>query len=302
MQKKTKKKIAQYLGIALGVVLLDLGFYFFLDPAHLVLGGMMGLSILLEPLYKQAGSWFTPSIFLFIANTLTLIIGGLMLGKDFFLKTIFSSLFSPLVLFVFEQLFDPLFFLKDVSLGGYYILALACGTVLSGVGLGLALKNNGSTGGMDVFQKIMSKYLHIPYSKTMYLTDWIIVLVGGFTVAGSFYHLETVLYGLIGVFGVSVLIDRIVLNARSRRTAYIITSQPEAVRDMIYDQINRGVTFVKVEGGYSKEEKIMLICTMEKKEAYKINELLKELDPYAFSFVTSTREIVGEYDRPKGFL
>ena len=89
-----KKRMIQYIYIAIGVILLDFGFYFFTNPANLVFGGMMGISILLEPYYTQLGSWFTNSIFLFIANGIALVIGGIMLGKDFFLKTIFSSLFS----------------------------------------------------------------------------------------------------------------------------------------------------------------------------------------------------------------
>lgn len=303
-KEKWKKKIMQYIMIALGVILLDVAFYFFMDPAKLVLGGMMGLSILLEPYYSRVGTWFTPSIFLLITNTLALIIGGLLLGKDFFFKTIFSSFFSPLVVFVFEQLFDPMLFLSNVSEGGFYIIALICGSILSGIGLGIALKNNGSTGGMDVVQKVMSKYLHVPYSKTMYLTDWVIVILSGFTFGAVFsFHLEQVVYGILGVLAVAVIIDTIVLNARRRRTAYIITLKPYEVRDAIYERLGRGVTFVDVQGAYTQEKKCMLICTMEKNEAYKLTEFLNEVDPQAFSFVTSTREIVGEYDsKLRGFL
>lgn len=295
-KKKFKKLLIQYSYIALGVILLDLGFYFFINPSKIVLGGMMGLSIILEPFYSSIGPWFTSSIFLLIANTIVLIIGGVMLGKDFFLKTIFSSLFSPLLILVFEHTVSPNFFLESVSAGGYYIVALVCGTLLSGLGLGIALKNNGSTGGLDVVQKIMSKYLHIPYSKTMYLTDWVIVLFSGFTFINGFgFNIEMVMYGLAGVFAVAILIDTIVLNAKSRRTAYIVTEHPEEVKAIIYEKINRGVTYVDVSGGYTGDHKTMVICTMEKNEAYKITQLLENVDPNAFCFVTSTKQIVGEY-------
>ncbi len=73
-----KKRMIQYIYIAIGVILLDFGFYFFTNPANLVFGGMMGISILLEPYYTQLGSWFTNSIFLFIANGIALVIGGIM--------------------------------------------------------------------------------------------------------------------------------------------------------------------------------------------------------------------------------
>lgn len=296
-KEKMKKLLIQYAFVALGVLLLDLGFYFFINPAKIVLGGMMGLSIILEPYFSKLGNWFTSSIFLFIGNGIALIIGGLLLGKDFFFKTIFASVFSPLVVFAFEHWFDPNFFMGSVSQGGYYLVALICGCVIQGIGLGIALKYNGSTGGMDVIQKIMSKYLHVPYSKTMYLTDWVIVIASGVTFMNGFnYNIEMVLYGIIGVFAVSILVDTIVLNAKRRRTAYIITNQPEAIKKVIYDTIGRGVTFVDAVGGYTGDHKTMVICTMEKNEAYKVTELLEEVDADAFCYVSSTREIIGEYD------
>lgn len=295
-KEQIKKRFVQYLHIALGVILLDFGFYFFTNPAKLVFGGMMGLSVIFEPYYSKIGPWFTSSIFLWIVNGITLIIGGIMLGKDFFLKTIFSTVFSPLVVFIFERTCDPDFFLKEVSVGGHYPIAIICSVITSGLGLGLALKNNGSTGGMDVLQKIMSKYLHIPYSKTMYFTDWVIVIASGFVFQGAFsYHIEVVIYGIVGVYGISVLIDMIVLRAKVRRTAYIITERPEEIRDFIYEKTDRGVTFVDAYGGYTGNKKTMVVCTMEKNEAYKITESLATIDPHAFCYVSTTREIVGDY-------
>ena len=89
-KKQVLKKIKQFLCVALGVILLDIGFYFFMTPSKIIMGGMTGVSILLEPLYSKIGEWFTPSIFLFITNTIALIIGGILLGKDFFVKSVIS--------------------------------------------------------------------------------------------------------------------------------------------------------------------------------------------------------------------
>ena len=80
-----------------------------------------------------------------------------------------------------------------------------------------------------------------------------------------------------------------------RRTAYIITNRPEEIRNFIYEKTDRGVTFVEASGGYTGEKKTMVICTMEKNEAYKITEALKSIDPNAFCYVSATKEIVGEY-------
>ena len=296
-KKEIIKKIKQFLGVALGVILLDIGFYFFMSPSKIIMGGMTGVSILLEPLYSKIGSWFTPSIFLFIVNTITLIIGGILLGKDFFVKSVFSSLFSPFVVFIFERTLDPNLFLQNVSSSGYYIISLICGAGLAGLGLGIALKNNGSTGGMDVIQKIMSKYMKVPYSITMYCTDWVIVFLSGFTIVGAFsFNIEMVVYGIIGVLGVGMIIDAFLLKARSRRTIHIVTTKPEQIRDMLYKEIDRGVTYVKAEGAYTGVTRTMVVCAMEKHEAYKIMDLIDPIDPEAFCYVTKTKEIIGKYD------
>lgn len=292
----TKKRFIEYLWISWGVIVLDIAFYFFLNPKNLVFGGMMGVATLLEPILLKVANWFTASIFLFIANGICLILGAILLGKDFFIKTIYATLLSPAFLLLLEQTCNKEFFTGRITTAGEYAIPVLVGGLLSGYGIGVAVKNNGSTGGMDVIQKCMSKYLHIPYSKTMYLTDWVIVILSGIVIKGGFYYdIEMVVYGSLGILLTSILVDKIVLNARSRRTAYIITSKPIEMRDMLYEKISRGVTFSKVEGGYTGEEKMMVICTMEKSEAYRLTEFIKEVDPDSFSFITSCKEVVGEY-------
>ena len=214
-----------------------------------------------------------------------------------FVKSVFSSLFSPLVVFIFERTVDPNLFLQYVSESGYYIISLICGAGLAGLGLGIALKNNGSTGGMDVIQKIMSKYMKVPYSITMYFTDWVIVFLSGFTFAGAFaFNIESVVYGILGVLGVGMIIDAFLLKARSRRTIHIVTTKPEKIRDMLYKEVDRGVTYVKAEGAYTGVTRTMVVCAMEKHEAYKIMDLIDPIDPEAFCYVTKTKEIIGKYD------
>ena len=104
-KQKIKKRFIQYLFITLGVFIVDVGFYFFLDPAKIVIGGTMGLSILFTPFIHQVWPWFTNSIFLYIIDFIALICSLIFLGKDFFLKTIYATLMSPTFIFIFEILF-----------------------------------------------------------------------------------------------------------------------------------------------------------------------------------------------------
>lgn len=305
------KKLKQYSLITFGVALMSIGFYFFLDPVNLCIGGVMGLATILKPFYSRLGDWFTTSIFMYIVDIICLIVGAICLGKDFFVKTVYATLLSPTIILLLENTCDQYFFLQSISdfsiIDGVisvgtstYIVCLAVSIICVGLGIGIAIKNNGSTGGLDVVQQILSKYCHVPYSISMYLTDWVIVFIAGFNVfhglPGFGYNLELVLFGSLGVIGNGYLIDRVLLNAKARRTVYIITSKPEEMKELIYNTANRGTTFVNVTGAYTKESYTMLICTMDKNEAYKVTPLIETIDNKAFSFVTSCKEVKGEYN------
>lgn len=308
-KQKAKKKLKEYLGVTIGVIILSCAFYFFLEPTGIVTGGMLGVSILLEPVFDSIGSWFTASIFLYIINSITLILGLFCLGKDFFFKTVYGTLLSPTVVFILERCFDPNFFLNTISVGNEKLISLLCGAIFCGFGVGLAVKSNGSTGGMDVIQKIMSKYLKVPMSIAMYLTDWVVVILAGFlvtSIGGDVhytlnYQIENVVWGSIGVLTQAAIIDYLCLSAKPRRTVYVVTNKQEEIKNLIYDNLKRGVTLVDVTGGYTNQERTMLICTMDKNEAYRITGKITECDPDAFTFVTSCKEVRGEY-RKKGIL
>ncbi len=288
----TKHKLIQYVEIIIGVILLDLAYFFFFEPASLVTGGIMGLSILIDDYLP-----FSPSVFMYICNITLLIIALFALGKDFFIKTIFASIFSPTVVLILENLCEPTWFLSSVNPANWYFISMLVASPLTALGLGLCLRAHGSTGGMDILQKIMSKYLHIPYSKTMYLTDWLIVILSGFFVESNhLFSIECVVYGVLSVLIIGYVVDYVVLNAKTRRTAYIITKEPDKMKQMIYDKIGRGVTECDVRGGYEQKNMVMLICTLDVNEAYRLQDYIKQIDSTSFTFMTKTKEVVGEFE------
>lgn len=307
-----KKKIKQYFGVTLGVLILNIAFYFFMNPAGIVTGGMLGLSIILNPVFEMIGTWFTASIFLYFVNAITLLLGLILLGKDFFLKTIYGTFLSPTILLILEQTCDGNYFISGITPGNDKIIAMICGSILCGIGVGIAIKSNGSTGGMDVVQKIMSKYLKVPMSATMYFTDWVIVLLAGFLLStinnGEVirqytlnYQIENAVWGSIGVIIQAYIIDYICLSLKARRTVYVITNEPNLIKEYIYEKYDRGVTLSKVTGGYTNQEFTMVICTMDKNEAYRMTSEIALIEPNSFTFVTSCKEVRGEFSK-RGIL
>lgn len=266
------------------------GYYFFFRPTNLVNGGTTGISIIVKDILPIP-TW----VFLYIVDGILLIIGLIILGKEFFFKTLVATITFPAIEGIFEQLFDSDFFFKDNAVQSKYFIACIVGALFLGVGLGICFRNNGTTGGLDVVQKAMTKYLHIPYSLSLYITDSIIVFIGGFFVSNKAYDLEMVVFGILNIIIVGYIVDYVASNAKSRRTAYIITAKPQEIKEMLYAKVDRGVTLCDVKGGWTDNDLTMVICTMDKSESYRVSEWIKEVDRDAFTFITQTKEVSGNY-------
>jgi uncharacterized membrane-anchored protein YitT (DUF2179 family) len=272
-------RIKEAFEIGLGTILLSLGFYFFLLPESLVIGGVMGIAVFLADIVSV-------SVFVFVANVILLLIGLIVLGRAFFMKTLFASLLSPLVLFILELTVRNDIITSQLQESPLLISTLF-GGLLVGVGLGLVLRNNGTTGGIDVIQNIAHRYLHVPFSTAMYVSDGAIILIA------TLIDVELGLYALFAMIISGYVIDRIAIEGRSGYTAFVVTDDGERVKEEIYKRLDRGVTDVRVKGGYSKADKDMLVCTVDRRQLYVFKRLIRTTDPDAFTFVTRTKEAFG---------
>ncbi|MDX9691603.1 MAG: YitT family protein [Acholeplasmataceae bacterium] len=272
-------KLREIIEITVGVTLLSLGFYFFLLPLNLVIGGVMGISVLIQ-------DYISVSLFIFVANILLLILGLLFLGKVFFLKTVYATLLSPAIIWVLELTIRSDFFMEKMTESPLLIGALFGGLFVGG-GLGIVLRNNATTGGMDILQNIMKKYLHIPFSTAMYVTDGIII---GIAVLISF---QLGLYAIFAMLFSGFIIDRLAIEGRSGYTAFVVSNESAKIQTLIYERLDRGVTKIRVIGGFSNEEKDMIVCTVDRAQLYNFKRIIKEADPKAFTFVTKTKEALG---------
>lgn len=291
------KKFKSYIFITIGVLLVALSFYFLFLPLNIVTGGVTGISVIINHLVSNPN--FKVSYVIGGLDIFLLIVGYFALGKDFFIKTIYGSLLLPGVTMLLEflevdknliiDIDKTLFHLEGMSMLSKNLTATIFGGAMMGFGLGICYKNNGSTGGMDVIQKILSKYLHFPYSKCVYLTDGLIVL-GSFFVFG----LEGTLFSLSTIIIVGLVADYIEMGGSFRRTALIISKEQENIKDFIINNLKRGVTISHVTGGYSGKDFDMLICTLSKTESYILRDYILSVDPSAFTFYISAREVYGD--------
>lgn len=284
--------IKQYMQITLGVILMSLGFYFFFVPMSLNTGGVGGLAIVVNKWINA--EWFKISYFVYALNIILLIISFFTLGKKFFIRTIFPTILYPSIIFLLEIFKAPndlifRYFAADRHTS-QLIIATLFGAMLIGLGLGLVFNNNATTGGMDIVQKIAAKYLRVPYSVAIYGTDGLIVLLGLWA-----FNVENVLYGIIAVFIVGLVVDKIIFNGRLGFTAFIITDEKheQAIKDAIINDLDRGFTKAKVTGGYTKEDRTLIICTIGRNQTFELKDMVLSHDPSAFTFIVETREVVG---------
>ena len=275
--------LKRYVMITLGIFLMTFGFYFFLVPVNLVVGGVSGLGIVLQTLFENVPI----AVVIYILNALMLVLAFIFLGKNVFIRSIYGSLVFPSFVFIYELFFNP-FAIED------FFLAAVFGGLILGFGFGFVIKYGGTSGGTDIPIKILNRLFKIRLSTAIYIIDGAIILLG-FIAFLQTEGIEYGLYALIGVYLSGKGADIVVVGSNTLKAVHIITNEPETIKERIFQSIDRGVSLVPIEGGYSKANKIMLLTVITRNEYYIVREIMAECDPSAFVFASPATEIHGDF-------
>ena len=265
----------EYINVLIGSAIIALAFNVFLLPNQIASGGVSGISTILvsvlgwEPAYVQ----WAFNIPLFIA-------GVVLLGKQFGVKTLVGTVFLPFVVFLTKNI-EP--WTNDALLGALF------GGIAVGLGLGIVFRGNASTGGTDLAAQIITKYTGLTLGTSVVLIDGLIVLS-----AALVFDIERGLYALIALYVTSKTIDLVQVGLGRSKTAMIITNKQEEVREGILNKIDRGVTKLSAYGGFTDNERPVLMCVVDQREFTKLKQLVKSLDPSAFVVVMDASEVLGE--------
>ncbi|MFJ8236691.1 YitT family protein [Ureibacillus sp. NPDC094379] len=271
----TNHNISEYIYVLLGAFIVAFAFNGFLFPNQIASGGVSGISTILYGLFGwNAGLvQYAFNIPLFIAGVLTL-------GKKFGIKSLVGTLALPLFVILTGNL-DPL--TSNPLLGSLF------GGIVVGLGIGIVFKGNASTGGTDLLAQIITKYTGLSLGTSVLLIDGFIVLS-----AAIVFDVEKGLYALIALFVTTKTIDIVQLGFSQSKMVYIITEKPEEMRQAIYSEIDRGVTKMPAFGGYTGEQRIMLMVVVYQTEFTKLKHVIKIIDPAAFVIVSDAYEVLGE--------
>jgi uncharacterized membrane-anchored protein YitT (DUF2179 family) len=194
----------------------------------------------------------------------------------------------PAVLFIFER-YLPLFdFNNDL------VLAVVFGGTLLGLGFGIVLRYGGTSGGTDIPVKILNKRLGMPVSFSVYLIDGIIVTIG-IIAFFSTNGIVSGLYALIAIFISGKVADIVIVGSNSKKAVQIITEYPEEIKEAIFKTVIRGISEIDIKGGYTRDNKTMLVTVITKQEYYVIRNIIARIDENAFVYVTPATEIHGDF-------
>lgn len=278
MIKINRQTLKEYFFIAIGSFFVALGVYYFMVPENLATGGVSGLSIVLNNYISIPISFIN-----FFLNFILFILGFIFLGKEFGGKTIFSVIFLSLFMYMMET-----FFPVSAPVTDEILLNLICGIVISAIGLSIVFNQNASTGGTDIVAKILNKYFNMDIGKGLMTADVIVVVSAFFT-----YGIQTGIVGAFGWFLNGVVVNYFLDGFSVKNEVVIISENPDEIKKYIFDKLDRGVTLYKAEGGYTNEEKNIIVTILDRKEYYILKKQLKIIDPKVFVTVRTVQEVYG---------
>lgn len=274
---KNQNKLMSVLMVIVGNILYTLSIKLFLLPANLMSCGTTGIALVINHFLNIPISGF-----IFVFNVVMLAIGWMVLGRQFAMTTILSSVLYPLLLEILNRV------LGDVVITENILLNVLFAGMGLGVSLGIVMRAGASTGGMDIPPLILKKYFRIPVSATLWAFDFCILL------AQMFFHpLEDLLHGVLLIIVISIALNKIMLLGTSRTEVKIISSRSSQIRDAILSQVDRGVTMLHGAGGYSHAESEIILSIVSNYELPKIEQLARAIDPDCFMIISRVSEVWG---------
>ena len=253
--------------LTVAVAIIAAAVYFFLVPSHTSVSSISGLVIVLSNFVPLQLSAIT-----MILNVVLLIIGFFTCGREFGVKTVYTSVMLPLFLGLFEIIFPNFGSMTDSQ-----ELDVLCYILVVSVGLSILFNRNASSGGLDIVAKIMNKYLHMELGKAMSLSGMCVALS-----AALVYDKKTVVLSILGTYFNGIVLDHFIFDNNIKRRVCIITKKEEELRQFIIHDLHSGATIYEAIGAYNMEKRREIITIVDKGEYQKLMKFINQEDPKAF--------------------
>ena len=253
--------------LTVAVAIIAAAVYFFLVPSHASVSSISGFGIVLSNFIPLPLSAIT-----MILNVVLLIIGFITCGKEFGVKTVYTSVMLPVFIGLFEILFPDFGSMTDSQ-----ELDVLCYILVVSVGLSILFNRNASSGGLDIVAKIMNKYLHIELGRAMSLSGMCVALS-----AALVYDKKSVVLSILGTYFNGIILDYFIFDNNKKRRVCIITEKEEKLRQFIIKDLHSGATIYEAIGAYNLEKHNEIITIVDKSEYQKLMAFINKEDPKAF--------------------
>lgn len=271
-----KQAIKDFVTITVGTLIVAIAVYFFMYPSHVTVGSVAALAQVLSNFLPLAPSLITLGI-----NIILFIIGFLLVGPEFGIKTVYCGILLPVIIGVFEILFP-----NFQSITQDPILDVLCYILIVSVGLAILFSSNASSGGLDIVAKLMNKFFRVELGKAMALS--------GMLVAASSllcYDMKTVVLSLLGTYFGGMITDHFLFGMNIKRRVCIISPKFDDIIEFILHELHSGATIYEGTGAYDRTTKKEIITIVDNQEYRRLMDYMRKTDPKAFMTVYSVNEI-----------
>ena len=279
MTKPAIKIVKDYALLTLASVLIIIGTWLFKYPNNFTFGGITGLSIVLSRIFEVPASTIN-----LVMNAVLLVIGVVVLGKDFAGKTFYVTILSTVGLSVLYKIYPITTPLTDEP-----VIELLFAVAIPAVASAILFNMDASSGGTDIVAMLLKKYTTMEIGTAIFAVDIIITLSAFFA-----FDFATGLYSVTGLMAKTLIMDGAVENMNLCKYFTIITTNPKPICDFIHHELHRSATIYKAEGTYSHTEKNIVLVVLKRSQAVRLRRFIKEVDPTAFMMITNSSEIIGK--------
>ncbi|WPC19008.1 YitT family protein [Pediococcus inopinatus] len=287
MAKKESIQFKDLFMIFLGCCLYGLGLAAINIPNHLAEGGATGITLIFRALFR-----IDPAYSTILINIPLLAIGYRFLGKRALYYTIFGTLMLSMCLWIWQRV--PI----NIDIGHDMFIAGILAGLAGGFGSGVVYRFGGTTGGTDVIARIIEQKRGVPMGQTLFALDAVVL-----TISLCYIDIRQMMYTLLAAFVFSRIVTFTQVGSYAARGILVISDNYQLIADELMEQLQRGASFVHVQGAYSKDKKKMFFCVLAPNELSEAKRIVDDLDPHAFISVVDVHEVIGEgftYDSPTG--
>ena len=271
--------IKDYLVITLGIFIAAVAVYFFLVPSGVTVGSASGFGVVL--------SYFIPlplSVITFIINVVLLVIGFIIIGKDFGIKTVYSSLSLSVFLGLFEIVFP-----NQGPIMGDQFVDMICYLFVIAIGQAILFKCNASSGGLDIVGKIINKFFRIELGQAISIAGICVALMSAL-IPGA--QAKSVVLSLLGTYLSGIVLDHFIFGLNIKKRVCILSKKEDEIREFILHQLHSGATIYEAIGAYDNKKRREIIAIVDKNEYSKLMNFISKTDPDAFLTVYNVNEVI----------